>query len=111
MNWIPFSERKPEAKPVRELLCKLTNGTHHVVWSGGSGWMLENNVVEWSEIEPPPRPDPREGWHEIVRDPPPKPDPFEEVWDKAYPGWVGTVTKVQARFFWDAAIKWKEGQK
>jgi len=55
-------------------------------------------------------PDDIKNW--VEAQPPPKPDPFEEWW------WKGRETHFQimplerdARIIWDAAIKWKEGQK
>jgi len=41
--------------------------------------------------------------------PPPTPDPFEEAWNKALDGDYGSQ-KGLCRHFWDAAIRWKEGE-
>ena len=91
MNWIDFSKEKPKEEPHRPLLVRLPDNTYERVNS--INYDRLGRITHWAEIEPPP-----------------KPDPFEEAWMKEFPSCV-TYSKSVARHWWDAAIRWKEGQK
>jgi hypothetical protein len=97
MNWIDFKKERPEAKPVRLIWVKMTGGGAVMVLSD---CVKQNNFVAWAENE----------GTEIES--PTKPDPCENAWaDRVMSGCGLKSFGGEFQAGWDAAIKWKEGQK
>ena len=92
MNWIDFMKEKPKAEPKRRVLVLDKHGDAYSMWSD-CPFMSESNRTHWAEIEPPP-----------------KPDPFEEWFEREHSNLL-LKDKHSAQVGWDAAMKWKEGQK
>ena len=124
MNWIDFSKERPKEEPHRNVLVCFKASHSNAVYSTAtlSQWPM-HRITHWAEIEPPQKQHKDDletlltGLIELGakiqgirhKEPPPTPDPFEEAFDRL---WKTSCTgKEFAKLFWDAAIRWKEGQK
>ena len=102
MNWIDFKKERPKEEPVRRIVVHFESGVMDMI-SAGSYALERNDITHWSEIEPPQEPEPH-----------PYPvDPVEVAWKEYQSADYSDMETAEFHFHkgWDAAIKWKEGQK
>ena len=90
MNWIDFKKERPKEEPKRGVLFWQNDELHVAMSDCINDW--PEQATHWSEIEPPP-----------------KPDPFEVWWAKAEKNLRKYVMTLHGRTIWDAAIKHAKG--
>ena len=115
MNWIDFSKERPKEEPKRKILVYFQADGAFITDTFDAN--LTHNATHWAEIEPPlpPLSPVAVAFNKALDGP--TPDPFEE-WFRTVGVFIfdnpnGKYALARAAYDkgWDAALRWKEGQK